>query len=161
LKDVNFFSIYTAGVIFDEFVLLLGCVLLAKRYFKSLATVVFVVAAVVFTESPTTQLYWNFHVFYLIPLILYCLDRAIREASVKYIFLSTLFIFANILANILYLGPLWLFAALIFGLTVVALAPKVTAGYLIRFGSKLGWRHLLAMAFPVAVGSSIIVTKSR
>src|SRR2546427_9855564 len=49
LKGANFLPIFTAGVVFDEFVLLLGCVLLAKRYFNSFPTVVFVVAAVVFT----------------------------------------------------------------------------------------------------------------
>jgi hypothetical protein len=155
LKGVNFLPIFDLGVLFDEFALTLGCVLLGRAHFKSWKTVTFVTAAVVFPLAPTGQLYWNLHSFYLIPLIMYCLERAIKRTSAKYLFLSGIIAVASVLGSISYLVPLWFFAGAVFVLTLLGVAPSATFRYIRRFITSLSYRHLAAVAIPALAGVSI------
>jgi hypothetical protein len=147
-KGVNFLAIFETGILFDEFILLLGCVLLASRYFKSTLTVVFVSAAITYTSVSSTQVWWNFHLLYLVPLMIYALDRAITESSAKYLFLFGTFGAATLLGNLPYFAPALAFAIFTFCAAIIFAAPLVARKLLIHFVRSFTWRHALALAVP-------------
>jgi len=145
LKGVNFLYIFEAGFLFDEFILLLGCVLLARRHLKSLPAVIFVSAAITYTAASSVQIWYDFHFFYLIPLILYSLDRAVIDASARHLFLAGLLGLAMFLGNLSYFAPVITFSIVIFGLAMVIFAPRESLETVKRFWLRRSWRHLVAV----------------
>ena len=151
LDGVNFLYIYHAGLLFDEFALLLGCVLLGRRYFRSWAAVIFAAAAVTYTAASSTQPWYGFHLFYLLPLLLYCGDRAVRDASARYLFLFGLLGVATMLGNLPYFAPITAFTVLVFAAAAAAISPREVTPTLKRLLRGLSWRHALALLIPVAL----------
>ena len=148
LKHINFYSIFQAGLLFDELILLFGCVALAKRYFKSAAATLFVASSIVFTTISSTQIWWDFHLLYLFPVTLYCFDRTLRETSAKYLFLACLFSVGMMLGNPPYCAPLFAFTMVVFGLSIWFFFPRQTSACLKQFVSSFKLRHLLAIIIP-------------
>ena len=148
LKHINFYSIFQAGLLFDELILLFGCIALAKRYFKSAATTLFVASSIVFTTISSTQIWWDFHLLYLFPITLYCFDRTLREISAKYLFLACLFAVGMMLGNPPYCIPLFAFVMVVFGLSIWLFFPKQTLACLKRFVIGFKIRHLSAIIIP-------------
>lgn len=148
LKHINFYSIFQAGLLFDELILLFGCVVLAKRYFKSAAATLFVASSIVFTTISSTQIWWDFHLLYLFPVTLYCFDRTFRETSAKYLFLACLFSVGMMLGNPPYCAPLFAFIMVVFGLSIWFFFPQQTSACLKQFVSSFKLRHLLAIIIP-------------
>ena len=148
LKHINFYSIFQTGLLFDELILLFGCVALAKRYFKSVAATLFVASSIVFTTISSTQIWWDFHLLYLFPVTLYCFDRAFRETSAKYLFLACLFSVGMMLGNPPYCAPLFAFTMVVFGLSIWFFLPRQTSVCLKQFVSSFKLRHLLAIIIP-------------
>lgn len=148
LKHINFLYIFQAGLLFDEAVLLLGCVLLAKRYFKSTATILFAASSIIFTTIASTQIWWELHIVYLFPITLYCFDRALRDISAKYLFLGGLFLVGMMLGNPPYCAPLFTFTMTVFGLSIWAFLPRQTSACLKQFVSSFKLRHLSAIIIP-------------
>ncbi|MGH2361038.1 MAG: hypothetical protein ACRDGM_10940, partial [bacterium] len=151
LKDVNYLYIFQAGLLFDEFALLLGCVLLARRYLATWQAVVFVTASVAYTAITSAQPWYDFHSFYLLPLILYCLDLAIIDASPLHLFLGGLFLTATLLGNLPYLLPVTVFAVALFWAATCAIAPKHTLNTFQAFRRRLAWHHLVALLIPLGL----------
>ena len=151
LKGVNFLYIFEAGLLFDQFVLLLGCFLLARRYFSSLAAVIFVSCAITYTAVTSTQIWWNFHLFYLVPLVLYSLDRGIREASPRYLFIGGILSAGTLLGNLPYFAPVFAFSLIIFGVSALLFAPRQTAPIIRNFFRKFSSRHLIALLIPAVL----------
>jgi hypothetical protein len=147
-KMFNFLSIFYISILFDEMVLLLGCVLLSRRYFKSLATIIFVSATLTYTTIASWQISLDFHIVYLLPLILYSLDRALRDTSAKYLFLTGLFGLAAFLGNAPYLVPFIAFSICVFGIFLFFFEPFDKTYLVINiFRQKLSWRHALVLLF--------------
>lgn len=156
IGTVNYLLFYHAGLFFDELVLLLGCVLLSRRLYHSTAPVFFVSSAIVFTSMSVTQVWWDFHLFYLIPLILYCADRALCEASARYLFLACLFIVSTLLGNLPYFLPMTLFTLTTFGLSFGAVMPIATFSTLRHFLRAFRARHVLALLGSGALGVALL-----
>ncbi len=148
LKHINFYSIFQIGLLFDELILLFGCIALAKRYFKSAAATLFVASSIVFTTISSTQIWWDFHLLYLFPVTLYCFDRTFRETSAKYLFLACLFSVGMMLGNPPYCVPLFAFVMVVFGLSIWFFFPQQTSACLRQFVSSFKLRHLLAIIIP-------------
>jgi hypothetical protein len=157
LQRINFFYIFQASLLFDELVLLVGCILLAKRYFKSVATILFVASSVTFTAVSSTQIWWDFHLIYLFPLTLYCLDRALREVSAQHLFLGGLFSVGMLLGNPPYCGAIFAFSMSVLGLTICIYSVSQTSGQLKRFFLGFRWRHLLAMVVPCGLAMIVLL----
>jgi len=148
LKHINFYSIFQTGLLFDELILLFGCVALAKRYFKSAAATLFVASSIVFTTISSTQIWWDFRLLYLFPITLYCFDRTLRETSAKYLFLACLFSVGMMLGNPPYCAPLFAFTMVVFGLSIWFFFPRQTSACLKQFVGSFKLRHLLAIMIP-------------
>lgn len=155
LKNLNYLYVFQAGLLFDEFVLLLGCVLLARRYFKSHATVLFVSAAITYRAVSSWNIWFDFHVIYLLPLLLYCLDRAVRDASVRHLFLAGLLGVATLLGNVSYFLPFTVFTVFVFGAMVFLFSPRETLATLRGLCYRLSWRHLLALLIPASIAGAV------
>jgi hypothetical protein len=147
-KNINFYYIFQAGLLFDEIILLFGCVMLAKRYLKSAASIVFVTSSIIFTTISSTQIWWDFHLIYLFPLTLYCFDRALRDISAKYLFLAGLFSVGMMLGNPPYCLSLFGFTMVVFGLAVLGFFPTQSLACLKKFALNFKLRHLLAIVIP-------------
>jgi hypothetical protein len=147
-KNINFYYLFQAGLLFDEMILLFGCVMLAKRYLKSAAGIIFVTSSIIFTTISSTQIWWDFHLIYLFPVTLYCFDRALREVSAKYLFLAGLFSVGMLLGNPPYCLPLFGFTMVVFGLTVLGFFPAQSLACLKKFAVNLKLRHLPAVVIP-------------
>lgn len=157
-KHINFLYIFEGGLLFDELALLLGSVLLASRCYKSLAATVFVSMSTAYTSISSTQPWFDFHLFYLLPLILYCLDRAVRDESVWHLFLAALFAAATLLGNLPYFAPVTAFVILAFWLAVYLFDPDGTRGSLRRFLLQFSWRHVLAIIVPTCMAFGVILS---
>jgi len=105
LKHCNFLTLFYAGMFVDEFLLLLGTWLLAKRYFKSSFTVFFVCVSVIGSSIWIGQPWFNFHFYYAVPLIIYFFHQFLDTKKWYHFFLAAnLFIFQT-LGNLVYLIP--------------------------------------------------------
>jgi len=157
LKGLNYLHIFTAGLLFDEFILVLGSVLLARRYFKSPLTVVFVSASLAYTSISSTQIWWNFHILYLLPLLFYCLDRAIREASTTYLFLFSLVSVGLSVGNLPYELPAIVYVVVLFAFSALVVAPKRVLDLSKGFLRKFSYEYVIALLPSMILGAVIIL----
>ena len=97
IKEVNFVIIYYLGMFLDELLLLVGVWLLARRYFTSPFTILFVAICIMGSSGWMAQPYFNLYFYYAIPLILYFLHLFIEKGKWRYLFLAgNLFIMQTI-----------------------------------------------------------------
>jgi len=148
LKHINFLYIFNLGLLFDELVLLLGCVLLARRLFRSSAAILFVASSIVFTTISSTQIWYDFHLVYLLPLTLYCFGRALQRSSAMYLFLALLLFVGMSLGNLPYFPPLLAFIISVFGLAFCVYMPSKTLHVVKNFIARFSWRHVIAIVIP-------------
>lgn len=104
-KTVNFLPIFYTGVFVGELLLLTGVWLLGRRFFASPWTVFFVSVSSLGTCIWLTQPWWNFHLYYAIPLILYFIHRFIDRGQWRYAFLAGNLLFIQSLGNLPYFLP--------------------------------------------------------
>jgi len=69
-RGANFLPLFYLGLFFDELLFLSGVWLLARRYYKAPSTAFFVSVAAAGSVLWTDQIWYNFHAFYAVPLIL-------------------------------------------------------------------------------------------
>ncbi len=105
-KNVNFIPLFYAGIFFDELVLLTGVWLLGRRFFASPLTLFFVTLSVMGSCIWILQPWWNFHIYYAIPLILYFIHTFIDSGKWRYYFLAGNLLFIQCLGNLPYFLPL-------------------------------------------------------
>jgi len=149
IKNINFFYIFQAGLFFDELALLLGCILLSRLYFKSAATVFFVSSAVVLTAISSCAVFFDFHLFYLLPLLLYCLIMTLKHHSAKYLFFTGMLAIGTILGSIAYFLSLTLWILLVFMLASYLYFPRLTFGRIRGLIAAFRARHVLAVLVPL------------
>jgi len=147
-KHINFLPLFQGGLLFDELVLLLGCVLLARDCFRSRASILFVASSVVFTTISSAQICFDFHLVYLLPLILYCMGRALRRASAKYLFFAGLFFVGTLLGNVPYVVTVLAFTIFVFGSVLFFCMPSGSVDVLKHFLLRWRLRHLVSIVVP-------------
>ncbi len=105
-KNVNFFIISYAGIFFDKFILLVGVWLLSRRFFNTKSARFFVAVSVLGSSLWTSQTYFNFHLYYAIPLILHLGHSFLETGKGRYFFLTANFLLIQALGNIIYVIPM-------------------------------------------------------
>ncbi len=103
LKSTNFAIIFNIGIFIDELILLSGSWLLAKRFFKSPLTVFFVTLTVIGSCIWMLQPWFNFHLYYTLPLILHFGHKFLDTGKWRYLFLSGNLLAFQIFGNAPYL----------------------------------------------------------
>ncbi len=104
-KDVNFLPIFYLGIFLDELLLLTGVWLLGRRFFASPLTVFFVTLSIMGSCIWMLQPWWNFHIYYAIPLILYFIHTFLDSGKWRYYFLAGNLLFMQCLGNLPYFLP--------------------------------------------------------
>ncbi len=75
LAGVPFISLFHLGILADHLLLITGCWLLCGRFYASVRAKAFVTLTVAGSAVWTDQPWWNFHLYYAIPLILHLFHR--------------------------------------------------------------------------------------
>ncbi|MCX7816186.1 MAG: hypothetical protein N2317_01575 [Syntrophales bacterium] len=110
----NYYFMFYASVFFDEIVLITGTILLSKEFYKNTWTVLFVTTTVFGTAIWASQIWWSFHLYYMMPLVLYLYIKAIKEKSISnFLMGNVLLIIWSFYGNLPYQLPvITLFVAL-------------------------------------------------
>jgi hypothetical protein len=101
----NLLSIYHVGVFVDEVILLTGTWLLARRFFD-VPTTFFVAVSVVASAVWLDQPYWNFRLYYSIPLVLELGHRFLDTGRWRWAFLTCNLLALQTIGNLPYVIPL-------------------------------------------------------
>jgi len=156
MSQINYLFLYQAGLLFDEALLLCGVWMLAGHLYRHPAASVFVTASLVGAAVSATQIWWNFHLVYLLPLILACGTRAALNGSRVYLFCAGMFTTATLLANLPYFLPITLFSLLIVAALGAALYPAAALRVAMRWRTQLDWRTAFAIGIPAMLGVVIL-----
>ena len=105
LKAFNFLPLFYTAAFIDELLLLSGVWLLGKRFFNSPWTVFFVAVSVMGSCVWVVQPWWNFHLYYALPLILHFGHRFLETGKWRYYFLAGNLLFIQCLGNLPYFFP--------------------------------------------------------
>ncbi len=106
IRNTNFLGLYYASMFLDELLLLVGTWLLAKRFFSSPLTILFVCVSVLGSSIWATQPYFNFYHFYTLPLIIYFIHRLLDEGRWLYLFFAAHLFGMQIITSDAYVIPL-------------------------------------------------------
>jgi hypothetical protein len=104
-KNINFLPLFYIGIFLDELLLLIGAWLLARRFFASPFTMFFVTLSIMGSCIWILQPWWNFHIYYAIPLIIYLVHAFIDSGKWRYYFLAGNLLFMQCLGNLPYFLP--------------------------------------------------------
>ena len=88
LKGINFLPIFYTGMFIDHLLLLAGVWLLGKRFFESPFTLFFVALSIMGSCIWFLQVWWNFHFYYAIPMVLYLIHLFFDTGKWRYVFLA-------------------------------------------------------------------------
>ena len=136
-------------MIFDEAALLGGCILLGRRCYQSIAAVLFVSAAITYTAISSTQVWFDLHAYYLIPLILYAALKALETGLPRYLLAAALLSAATVIGNLPYFVPYTAFILCLFCSIYFAFGAAHCRGVLMNWwsGSR---RQLPLLLLPAA-----------
>jgi hypothetical protein len=104
-SGVDLLSIYHIAMFVDEMILLTGTWLLARRFFDA-PTVVFVSISIVASCVWLDQPYWNFRLYYAIPLVLELGHRFLDTGRWRWMFLTANLLALQTIGNLPYLIPM-------------------------------------------------------
>lgn len=104
-KNVNFLTLFYAGIFVDELLLLVGVWLLAKRFFASPFTVFFITLSIMGSCIWMVQPWFNFHIYYAIPLILHFMHTFLESGKWRYLLLAGNLLAVQSIGNLPYFLP--------------------------------------------------------
>lgn len=90
-KSMNYLYVFYCSMWVEELFLLMGIILLSSIYYRLNKTTLFVSVCVSGTAIWYLQIYWDFHIYYHIPILLYCIHKAAQTKSFKYIAAALIF----------------------------------------------------------------------
>lgn len=141
LKDINFLPLFYVGIFLDELLLLVGAWLLSRRFFASPVTTFFVTLSIMGSCIWILQPWWNFHLYYAIPLIIYFIHKFLDSGKLRYYLLAGNLFFVQCFGNILYFLPLTSLIIFTYFLFFLMLNHQETLQKI--KGIPLGWPFIL------------------
>jgi hypothetical protein len=87
-KVKNALTLFKAAMFLEQTMLLIGTYLLARNLFRHKITIAFVCITVMGSMAIITQITWNFHFYYLLPLLIYLLLNFLKAFKLQYLFLA-------------------------------------------------------------------------
>jgi hypothetical protein len=112
-RSADLLSIYHIAMFVDELILLTGTWLLARRFFE-VPTVFFVSISVVASCVWLDQPYWNFRLYYAVPLVLELGHRFLDTGRWRWAFLTVNLLALQTIGNLPYLIPLTSFVVFLY-----------------------------------------------
>lgn len=118
-NEVNYLYLFYFAIWFEELFFLMGVVLLSSLYYRDTKTIFFVSVTLLGTTIWYPQIWWNFHLFYFIPIVLYCIHRCIVTGLFRYFILAMLFFTLAVYGNFVYCGVFVSFVLLVYVLSII------------------------------------------
>ena len=145
-QHANFLPYYYLTIFFDQLLLLVGVWLLSGEWYKSILSRFLVTSAAIGSCIWFQQPWFNFHLYFALPLIIYLYHRWFDTANAKYLASLGIVIAVQWVGGLPYFIPLTLLTLAIYLLSHLAFNwPSAK-----DFGNKLiesSWAHLGAFIF--------------
>ena len=154
LRHADLLAIHYLAVFFDELILLTGTWLLARRFFNAPATF-FVSVSVLGTCVWLDQPYWNFRLYYAVPLVLEAAHRFLDSGRWRWFFLAANLLAIQTIGNLPYFIPFTSFVVFAYFVCYTATNLPQVVGRL----RALEWRWPAVCAIGLAVASFYLVYK--
>ncbi len=100
--EVNYLYLFYFLIWFEEIFFLAGVILLSSLYYKDKKTIFFVSLTLLGTDIWYPQVWWNFHLYYFIPIVLYCIHKCLLTGYFRYLLLALIFSTLAIYGNFIY-----------------------------------------------------------
>jgi hypothetical protein len=113
LSKVDLLTVFHVGMFVDEMILLVGTWLLARRFFQ-LPAVVFIAVTILGSAVWLDQPYWNFRLYYALPLVLELGHRFLDTGRWRWFFLSANLLALQVIGNLPYFIPVASFAVFVY-----------------------------------------------
>ncbi len=146
LKGVSFVYIFLAGFWVDELILLIGCWLWARLFFGNIVSVFFFTVTMVMTSVWWTQPWYNFHLYYCLPLMFYCIHRLVSTSLARYAFVLVGILILQLLGNLPYFFPM---TAFMLALYLGAWLIFYPSGFVALF--RLRWKWISIVLFAAVL----------
>ncbi|MCB9747293.1 MAG: hypothetical protein H6755_02680 [Candidatus Omnitrophica bacterium] len=101
-SNINYYYLFYAGIFFEELFFLIGIILLGSLYYRDQRTVAFVAIALVGSNIWYPQIFWNFHLYYFLPILLFSIHKWFQTKKIVYVYLSLIFFGLSFYGNFLY-----------------------------------------------------------
>ncbi len=124
LPDIDLLTVFHLGMFVDEMILLVGTWLLARRFFGP-ATVCFVAVSVLGSCVWLDQPYWNFRLYYALPLVIELGHRFIETGRWRWFFLSANLLALQVIGNLPYFIPVASFTVFVYFAGFAASHPRL------------------------------------
>ncbi len=123
LEGLNYYYFFYLSLFFDELVLIVGTILLSRRLYQNGWTVFLVTITILGSVNWASQIWWNFHLYYMFPLVLYFYIRSFEDRSFVFFGLGNFSLFLwSFYGNLVYLLPLFSFTIFLFAAGYIAYA---------------------------------------
>ena len=113
VREADLLTLFHLNVFVDELILLVGTWLLARRFFQ-LPAVVFIVLSVVGSAVWLDQPYWNFRLYYALPLVLELGHRFLETGRWRWFFFAANLLALQVIGNLPYFVPVASFAVFVY-----------------------------------------------
>ncbi|MDP8233431.1 MAG: hypothetical protein P9M06_01320 [Candidatus Saelkia tenebricola] len=100
--NINYLYLFYFAIWFEEIFFLSGVILLSSLYYKNIKTTIFVALALLGTNIWYPQIWWNFHIYYFFPILIYCIHKGLLTKHFKYFIFSILFSILTVYGNFIY-----------------------------------------------------------
>lgn len=119
LKVENVLLLFKASLFLEQLIFLFGTYILSRRIFKHKATVAFVCLTAMCSSVLTYQIWFDFRVYYLLPLIVHFLLRFFSEMKLRHLALAMVLFDVSLLGLATYLSVLLSLEILVVGLVLL------------------------------------------
>ena len=168
LKGLNFFYAFYANMLVDQLFLAVGCWLWGGYYLKTSQGRFFFAATVFASSIYLTQVWFNFHFFYCLPLIFYFGHQFLETGQWRYFLLLANLFIMQIHGNLLYYIPFHSYVIFLYFALQVMLNRSVRLDFLKIRLNKYGivclvlcGLTLVTLWFEMGWGTKDIINYSR
>jgi hypothetical protein len=114
-------NLYIASMMIDQFIFLLGVVLLAQRLFgKSPLVFFYVVAATALLLIVDNQIFWNFRLFQTMPFAVFFLILSVERCRMFFAMMAVLTVIVFSFGSLLYTLPFQIYTLMLFFVSLAA-----------------------------------------
>ena len=103
-NEINYLYLFYLAIWFHEMFFLAGVILLSSIYYKNRQTILWVCITLMGSSIWYPQIWWNFHLYYYIPIVLYSIHRFFATLRVRYLAFTILFFSLTVYGNLPYYG---------------------------------------------------------
>ncbi|MFH0753222.1 MAG: hypothetical protein V2A70_01500 [Candidatus Omnitrophota bacterium] len=158
-KGVNYLYVFYAGVWFDEIFFMIGLLLLGSVFYQRRATLFFVGLTAFGSTIWYPQIFWGMHLFYFIPMVLFCFHQFLNEKNIYYLIGAFLVFWLGFIGNALYINVFVAFVLLVYG-AALFLFSNAARGAWWDAWAKIKMVHVLALvSLGVLIGLSLYYAK--